>query len=330
MWLTSLGAIVKGYGLKPDTENSLADAISIDKFLDSEINDIRNVDALSKSIKEFKPDIIFHMAAQPIVRTSYKDPIETFQVNVLGTANILESSRFCDSVRAIVNITTDKCYKNNEWVWGYKETDPMGGIDPYSSSKGCSELVTASYRDSFFMKAGVGIATARAGNVIGGGDWAADRLIPDILKAFESQVPVIVRNPNATRPWQYVLDPLRGYLMLAEHLFEKPMLFSEGWNFGPFETGVKRVSWILNKMTELWPGSSWVTEENNTYHEARELKLDISKARAELGWTPTFNIEMALKNIIQWHQHWRNQDNMFDICISDIINFRKLVEDYDA
>jgi CDP-glucose 4,6-dehydratase len=263
------------------------------------------------------------MAAQPLVRASYEKPLETYETNVMGTANLLEAVRQCSSVKAVVNITTDKCYENNEWVWGYKETDPMGGRDPYSSSKGCSELVTASYRESFLKDANIGIATARAGNVIGGGDWAEDRLIPDILRAFEASKPVIIRNPDATRPWQHVLEPLSGYLILAEQLFKKPGEFSEGWNFGPYDRDVRPVDWILDHMTTLWPGASWRLDQDDNPHEAMLLKLDISKASAILGWTPTWSLNVTLEKIVSWHKCWIEGADMRAACINEINEFTK-------
>lgn len=323
IWLNSLGAVVKGYALKPATNPSLYEIAGVEHLVESEINDIRDYSALYASILEFSPDIVFHMAAQPLVRASYKNPLETYEVNIMGTANLLEAARHCPSVKAIVNVTTDKCYENNEWVWGYKETDAMGGRDPYSSSKGCAELVTAAYRESFLKQNGVGVATARAGNVIGGGDWAEDRLMPDILRAFEESTPVIIRNPNATRPWQHVLEPLSGYIMLAEQLFEDPNKFSEGWNFGPYDNDVRPVDWILNRMTELWPGASWELDIVENPHEAILLKLDISKASATLNWIPTWSLEITLVRIVEWHKLWAAEGDMQAACLDEISEFAK-------
>lgn len=323
IWLNSMGAVVKGYGLKPETKPNLFTIAGVGGLVESEINDIRDYSALCSSILEFSPDIVFHMAAQPLVRASYKKPLETYETNVMGTVNLLEAVRQCSSVKAVINITTDKCYENNEWVWGYKETDPMGGRDPYSSSKGCSELVTASYRESFLKEANIGVATARAGNVIGGGDWAEDRLIPDILRAFEASSPVIIRNPNATRPWQHVLEPLSGYLSLAEHLFKSPEEFSEAWNFGPYDRDVRPVDWILDQMTTLWPGASWSLDRNDNPHEARLLKLDISKASAMLGWAPTWDLNVTLGKIVRWQKCWLEGVDMRHECINEINEFIK-------
>jgi CDP-glucose 4,6-dehydratase len=323
IWLNSMGAVVKGYGLKPATNPNLFTIAGIEGLVESDINDIRDYSALCSSILKFAPDIVFHMAAQPLVRASYEKPLETYETNVMGTANLLEAVRQCSSVKAVVNITTDKCYENNEWVWGYKETDPMGGRDPYSSSKGCSELVTASYRESFLKGANIGVATARAGNVIGGGDWAEDRLIPDILRSFEASKPVIIRNPDATRPWQHVLEPLSGYLMLAEQLFINPGEFSEGWNFGPYDRDVRPVDWILDQMTTLWPGASWRLDQDDNPHEATLLKLDISKASAMLGWAPTWDLNVTLGRIVRWHKCWLEGADMRVECINEINEFTK-------
>ena len=323
IWLNSMGAVVKGYAMQPATSPNLFTIAGMERLVESEINDIRDYSLLCASILDFSPEIVFHMAAQPLVRASYEDPLKTYEVNVMGTVNLLEAVRQCPSVRAVVNITTDKCYENNEWVWGYKETDPMGGRDPYSSSKGCSELVTASYRESFLKGSNIGIATVRAGNVIGGGDWAEDRLIPDIIRAFEDGKPVVVRNLNATRPWQHVLEPLSGYLMLAEKLFKKPSEFSEGWNFGPYDDDVRPVGWILGYMTELWPGGSWRLDQDDNPHEAMLLKLDISKAIASLGWKPTWSLNVTLGKIVRWHNCWIERSDMRVECINEINEFTK-------
>ena len=323
IWLTSMGAKVKGFSLEPPTQINLFNAANVKNLIDSEIGDIRDYSSLSSSIHKFSPDIIFHLAAQPLVRVSYDNPLETFETNIMGTANLLEIIRKTHSVRAMVNITTDKCYENNEWIWGYKETDPMGGRDPYSSSKGCAELISAAYRESFLKQSDIGIATARAGNVIGGGDWAKDRLIPDILRAFEDNKPAIIRNPDAIRPWQHVLEPLLGYLMLGEKLFYEPSKYSEAWNFGPYENDVQSVSSILNEMTTLWPGTSWKLDKDDNPHEARLLKLDISKAITILKWKPNWNLKITLEKIVKWHQLFISKQNMQVACINEIDQFIK-------
>jgi CDP-glucose 4,6-dehydratase len=323
LWLFSLGVEVKGYALNPPTSPSLFNEAKIDSTIDSQIADIRDQDTLHKSMTEFNPDILIHMAAQPLVRFSYDAPIETYEVNVIGTAKVLEVSRSCPSLKAIVNITTDKCYENDGRAKGYKENDPMGGYDPYSSSKGCAELVASSYRRSFLQSQGIGIASVRAGNVIGGGDWADDRLIPDILRSFEKNKPVIIRNPKATRPWQHVLEPLSGYLVLAQNLYQDQKKYAEGWNFGPNEKDVQSVDWILDKMISKWPNSSWELDNNSSPHEAGFLKLDISKAKSKLGWSPVWELSQTLEKIVIWHQAWLNKEDMQAACLTEIEEYTR-------
>ncbi|MDQ7001738.1 MAG: CDP-glucose 4,6-dehydratase, partial [Ghiorsea sp.] len=258
LWLQSMGAEVKGYALAPATTPSLFEVANVANNIESDIGDIRNLEQLRSSMVSFNPDVLIHMAAQPLVRLSYKEPVETYETNVMGTVNVLEVARACPNLKSIVSVTTEKRYENKEREQGYREDEPMGGHDPYSSSKGCAELVTSAYRRSFLQEKGVGLASARAGNVIGGGDWSDDRLIPDILSAFEKGEPVIIRNPKSTRPWQHVLEPLSGYLMLAQKLYEAPKLYAEGWNFGPHEDDAKPVDWILDRMVDKWGnGASW-------------------------------------------------------------------------
>jgi len=326
IWLGSMGAIVKGYALCPVTKFNLFEIANVERLLESEINDIRDYPALSASISAFSPDIVFHMAAQPLVRASYRDPLETFSTNVMGTVNLLDAARHCSSIKAVINITTDKCYENDERLHGYLESDPMGGRDPYSSSKGCAELVSSAYRESFFNSADVGLATVRAGNVIGGGDWAEDRLIPDILRAFDENQEVVIRNPKATRPWQHVLEPLSGYLTLAAHLYNEPNKFSGGWNFGPEDDGERSVEWILTRMVKLWPGASWKLDMSDNPHEAMLLKLNIAKAAEFLGWTPTWTLDKTLTKIVRWHQHWNAGSDMQSACVSEIDEFIKDVK----
>lgn len=326
LWLQQMGAVVKGYALTPPTTPSLFDLAKVADAMASEIGDIRNLDQLKASMLAFNPDILIHMAAQPLVRLSYHEPLETYDINVMGTAKVLEAARSCPNLKAIVSVTTDKCYENKEWVWGYREDEPMGGYDPYSSSKGCAELVTSAYRRSFLAEAGVGLASARAGNVIGGGDWAEDRLIPDILRAFEKGQPVIIRNPASTRPWQHVLEPLSGYLVLAQALYEQPTAYAEGWNFGPFDEDAKPVSWILDQMVSKWQGARWQLDAAAHPHEAGYLKLDISKAKARLHWQPTWRLGHTLDRIVDWHQAWLAGADMQQRCLAEITQYMKDME----
>jgi CDP-glucose 4,6-dehydratase len=308
LWLQSLGAEVIGYALRPPTHPSLFEVAQVAEGMTSIVGDIRDGTRLTRAMQESAPDIVIHMAAQPLVRRSYVDPVDNYSTNVMGTVHLLEAVRQTPSVRAVVNVTTDKCYENKEWVWGYRENEPMGGFDPYSSSKGCAELVTAAYRNSFFNTSKysehqVALATARAGNVIGGGDWAEDRLIPDILRAIEAGQSVSIRNPYATRPWQHVLEPLSGYLALAEKLYTQGPAFAEAFNFGPLEESAKPVQWIVDKLTQQWgDGAAWHLDGGIHPHEAHYLKLDCSKARAVLGWSPRWHLDQALQAIIIWHK----------------------------
>lgn len=324
LWLQDMGAIVMGYALEPNTTPNLFTKANVAQNMVSEIGDITDLNHIVKSMKTFNPEVLIHMAAQPLVRLSYQEPVLTYTTNVMGTVNVLEAARKCTNLKAIVSVTTDKCYENKEWAWGYRENEPMGGHDPYSSSKGCAELVTAAYRKSFFNSSDYAVlASARAGNVIGGGDWAADRLIPDILRAFERNEPVIVRNPMSTRPWQHVLEPLSGYLVLAQHLYEERNNFAEGWNFGPKDEDCKPVNWILDKMVGHWGnGASWQLDKNNNPHEAGYLKLDCSKAAMRLNWYPKWNLEYTLENIIKWHQHYLSQNNIQEQCLLEIAKYQ--------
>jgi len=327
LWLQALGAELHGFALAAPTTPSLFTEAGVARGMVSTIGDIRESKDLLAAMDRCKPDIVIHMAAQPLVRYSYREPVETYSTNVMGTVHLLEAVRqHLGTVRAVVNVTTDKCYENREWVWGYREDEPMGGHDPYSSSKGCAELVTNAYRQSFFQKSKVALASARAGNVIGGGDWAEDRLVPDILRAFEKGEPVIVRNPHATRPWQHVLEPLSGYLLLAQHLYTEGQAFAGGWNFGPLDDGARPVEWIVTKMAELWgKDASWQHDGSEHPHEANFLKLDISKARAGLGWTPRWDLGTALAHITQWHNAWLAKEDMRALCLRQIEQFNATV-----
>jgi len=320
LWLQSLGAQVHGLALAPPTTPNLFTVAQVAQDMaSSTISDIRDLTTLQQAMQACQPDIVIHMAAQPLVRQSYADPVETYATNVMGTVHVLESARHCPSVKSIVVVTTDKCYDNKEWAWGYREDEPMGGHDPYSNSKGCAELVTSAYRRSFLQGQGKAVATARAGNVIGGGDWAAERLVPDILRAFESNQPVIIRNPHATRPWQHVLEPLSAYLSLAEHLYTHGQTFAEGWNFGPKDEDAKPVQWIVEHMVNSWgKGAAWQQDGGTHPHEANYLKLDISKAKASLGWQPRWSLATALGLITTWHQAYLAKDDMKALCLAQI------------
>jgi len=320
LWLQNMGALVKGYSLEANTKPALFTIANVAEEMESEIGDIRDLEQLTKSMVSFKPDILIHMAAQPLVRLSYKEPVDTYTTNVIGTVNVLEAARKCTNLKAIVSVTTDKCYENKERERGYRENEPMGGHDPYSSSKGCAELVTSAYRRSFFSSENTGsLASARAGNVIGGGDWAEDRLIPDILRAFEKSEPVIIRNPLSTRPWQHVLEPLSGYLVLAQELVLNGDEFAEGWNFGPKDEDCKPVSWILDQMVTSWGNNaSWSIDKNNNPHEAGFLKLDCSKASNRLKWNPKWNLQETLEMIVNWHQNYLKGINMKKECLKEI------------
>lgn len=329
LWLSFLGANITGYALKPPTHPSLFELCNINQLVTSVIGDIRDSEHLMQVVQKIQPEIIIHMAAQPLVRDSYKNPVDTYAINVMGTVNVLEAVRHCKSAKAVVNVTTDKCYNNKEWVWGYRENEPMGGYDPYSNSKACSELVTSSYRNSFFnsddyAKHGVAIASARAGNVIGGGDWAADRLIPDCINALLNNEKVMIRNPNAIRPWQHVLEPLSGYLMLAQALYEEGTSFAEGWNFGPEDNDAKPVEWIVQKMCKHWgEGAAYQVDSGIHPHEAHYLKLDCSKAKMRLNWYPKWNLEYILESIIDWVQAYNKKADMRRVCLSQINDYMK-------
>lgn len=322
--LKILGAKVKGYALEPNTRPSFYQSANVEQGMISEIGDIRNQKKLTVSISEFKPEVIFHLAAQPLVRYSYENPKETYEVNVIGTLNLLEAIRDVKTIKAAVLITTDKCYENKEWDYGYREIDPMGGHDPYSSSKGCCELLISSYRNSYFNQGNTKIASARAGNVIGGGDWSENRLIPDLLKAIQlNQVPLL-RNPLSVRPWQHVLEPIRGYLKLAEGLYSEVDGFDQAWNFGPNDTDCKSVEWITNRLLELSGcKNSWEQDQNFNPHEAQLLKLDISKAKNRLGWTPKWDLKYSLKKIVEWHQGYLANKDVKEITRKQITEYLK-------
>ena len=329
LWLQHLGAEVTGYALQPPTSPALFNVARVAEDMTSIIGDVCDPESLKAALHTHQPEVILHMAAQPIVLIGYQNPVETYQTNVMGTVNLLEAARYIDSLRAVVIVTTDKCYDNRSWYWGYRENEPMGGHDPYASSKGCAELVTAAYRDSFFApqtydQHRVAIASARAGNVIGGGDWAANRLIPDFMRAMMAGEPVIVRHPGAIRPWQHVLEPLAGYLQLAQHLIEQGTPFAEAWNFGPYDQDAKPVSWILDRLINLWEGdASWELDAVEHPPEDKYLKLDCSKARAKLGWYPRLNLETSLGWIVDWYQAYQAKADMRRFTERQIIHYEE-------
>jgi len=305
MWLQRLGAHVCGFSLAPPTSANMFERAHVGQGLVDLRGDVRDAAAVRQALESQQPEILFHLAAQPLVRLSYSDPVSTYTTNVLGTVHMLEAARSTRSLRSIVIVTSDKCYENREWQWGYRENDLLGGHDPYSSSKACAEIVTSAYRRSFFSNPAepVGIATVRAGNVIGGGDWAADRIVPDILRALQKGESIMVRNPSAIRPWQHVLEPLRGYMLVAQRLHEDPASWSEPWNFGPSEADARPVQELVELAISLWGEGSWhVPSDYRALHEARRLKLDCSQALARLGWQTQLNLEAALKLTVEWHR----------------------------
>lgn len=323
LWLHVLGARTKGISLDPSSYPNLFEVAGIESVLEHQIVDIRNFELLRRHIQEFEPEIIFHLAAQPLVIAGYKDPLGTYTTNVVGTANLLESARLCNTTKAIINITTDKCYENLEWVWGYRESDSLGGKDPYSSSKACSELITHAYRHSYFVKRQVGLATARAGNVIGGGDWAQDRLVPDILRSLELRKRANIRNPKSIRPWQHVLEPLSGYLTLAELLFSNNEKYSESWNFGPEQSDQLSVGSIASLLCSRWGFElGWQSQEGNQPIEAAILRLDTSKAKQRLNWYPKWNIVQAIDKVVEWHRAWIDGSNMSNFCLRQINEYQ--------
>lgn len=323
MWLASMGAEVHGYALPPPTQPSLFSVARIADVLASHtVGDIRDQNGLCLALAQSKAEIVLHLAAQPLVRYSYENPVETYSTNVMGTLFLLEAIRSAGGVRSVVSVTTDKCYENREWAWGYRENEALGGYDPYSSSKACAELVTSAYRQSFLGSAGVAVATARAGNVIGGGDWAADRLLPDFLRAIDSGKTLEIRSPNSIRPWQHVLEPLAGYLCLAEELFIGGDSVAEAWNFGPADDDAKPVQWIVEQLVARVPGAHWVRhQEANSPHEAHYLKLDSSKARSRLGWSPRWRLSEALARTVDWHQAWRLGEDMHAFSLAQIADY---------
>lgn len=319
LWLQLLQAKVIGYALAPPTSINLFEGANIEDEMIDIRGDVRDYDALHRVIKQHKPEIIIHMAAQSLVRYSYSHPVDTYATNVMGTVNLLEAVRHSPDVRVLVNVTTDKCYENKEWYWGYREDEPMGGFDPYSNSKACSELVTASYRNAFFNQVSIGLATARAGNVIGGGDFAEDRIIPDLIRSCIENKNVKIRYPKAIRPWQHVLEPLSGYLRLAQLLYDNPKAYSEAFNFGPSDADAKSVEWIADKVLTLWGGNvKWEKMDVPQFHEANYLKLDCSKAQTKLDWKPMWNIHQTLDETVAWYRAYYEKAAMREITLNQI------------
>jgi CDP-glucose 4,6-dehydratase len=324
LFLSKLGANVYGYSLAPSTNPSFFEVTNLrSRITQSTIGDIRDLEVLKKALNQARPSVVIHMAAQPLVRESYNTPVETYATNVMGTVNLFEAVRRLDSIEAVVNITTDKCYENQEWVWPYRENDRLGGRDPYSSSKACAELVTAAYSSSFLADAGIKIASVRAGNVIGGGDWATDRLIPDFFRALDAGETLRIRSPNAIRPWQHVLEPLSGYLMLAQKLVTNDADYAQAWNFGPRESDAKPVYWILERLCEKIPDAKWDLSDATQPHEAGLLTLDSSKAKSQLGWSPRWSLEKTLDATIAWHQAWRRGEPMAQVSLDQIASYFK-------
>lgn len=320
LWLTSLGAHVLGYSLEPDTNPSMFKELKIENAVQNVFGDILNVEQLEKTMSDFQPDIIFHLAAQPLVRLSYSEPVLTYKTNVIGTLNVLEAARKIKSVKAFVNITTDKCYENKEVKRGYKEDEPMGGYDMYSSSKGCVEIMSSSYRRSF-LKDGYAMATARAGNVIGGGDWSTDRLVPDCIRAIINSEKITIRNPESTRPWQHVLEPLSGYLKLGQLLLEHGSKYSEGFNFGPKLTDIIPVKEIAELIVKSYGTGKIAIEKKDNLHEANLLMLDIEKAESTLGWTPTYNIYQAIEKTVEWYKSFYEGRDILQFTFAQIKDF---------
>lgn len=323
VWLKELGADVVGYALEPYTERDNFVVSGLKHKIRHTTGDVRDYQKLREIFEKYQPEFVFHLAAQPIVRESYVNPKGTYDINIGGTVNALECCRVTDSVRVVINVTSDKCYENREWVWGYRENDPMGGYDPYSSSKGCSELITAAYRRSFFNpidfeKHGKSLSSVRSGNVIGGGDWQKDRIIPDSIRALENNMPVEIRSPHAKRPWQHVLEPLSGYLLLASRMYKEPRKFCGAWNFGPNHESIMAVGELVDMIVKKWGSGSWIDKsDQDEPHEASLLNLDISKAKSCLGWCPAWDLETAIEKTVEWYKQYQRK-NSYEVCKSQI------------
>ncbi|MEZ2406887.1 CDP-glucose 4,6-dehydratase [Bosea sp. OAE752] len=334
LWLHALGADVTGYALEPPSEPSLFEQARVGECVRSIRGDVRDFAHLESALAACNPDVVIHMAAQSVVRYGYDEPVETYATNVMGTVHLFEAVRQLGRPCVVVNVTSDKCYENQEWVWGYRESDPMGGHDPYSNSKGCAELVTGAYRDSYFppaalSKHGVALASVRAGNAIGGGDWTANQLIPDLVRAFLGRRPCRIRSPAAIRPWQFVLMPLHGYLLLCERLAEDGARFASGWNFGPAETDARPVSWIVDKLVSLWgEGASWTLDGAAHPVEAQLLRLDTSKARAGLDWHPVLQLDQSLAWIVEWYHAFQAGNDLQSLTRRQIERYEYLLQDH--
>ncbi|WP_167632492.1 CDP-glucose 4,6-dehydratase [Mariprofundus ferrooxydans] len=328
LWLKSLEAEVTGYALAPATSPSLFDAAYVSDGVVSLIGDVRDREGLAQAMHAACPEVVIHMAAQALVRYSYRHPVETYEVNVMGTVNLLEAVRGCDSVKSVLVITSDKCYENREREAGYREDEAMGGFDPYSNSKGCAELVVAAYRQSFFDAGNkVGLATARAGNVIGGGDWSEDRLIPDMVRAFTGGEAVVIRNPGAVRPWQHVFEALHGYLLLLEHMAAQSCTFSQPWNFGPADADARDVAWLVEHFVHTWGNAEWRIEPDEAnLHEAHLLRLDCSKARRELQWQPVLELAQAMEWIAEWYRAYYERGDMRAFSLAQLSTFQQLAD----
>lgn len=324
LWLNKLGAQLTGYSLPPPTVPSLFETAGVASIVDTQFEDIRNLEALVAAVRKAEPEVVFHLAAQPLVRLSYQDPVATYSSNVMGTVHLLEAVRACPSVRAVVVVTSDKCYENREWDWGYRENEAMGGYDPYSNSKGCSELIVSAYRRSFFnpkhyAQHRVALGSGRAGNVIGGGDWAGDRLVPDFIRAIVAGEELRIRSPHAIRPWQHVLEPLSGYIVLAQQLLTDGAHYADGWNFGPNEQDARPVDWLVDRLVKLWgDGARWCLDDQVHPHEANYLKLDISKARGRLGWAPRWTLAETLAQVVDWYKAHAAGQDMSQVSLAQI------------
>jgi CDP-glucose 4,6-dehydratase len=332
LWLQQLGAQLTGYALPPSTQPNMFEVCRVAEGMNSIEGDIRDFAKLQQSMNDSKPEVVFHLAAQPLVLKSYQEPVETFHINVMGAVHLLEAVRQTQGVRSLVVITSDKCYENREWFWSYREKSSLGGSDPYSSSKACVELVFSAYCQSFFRREqyqqhGLALATARAGNVIGGGDWSRDRLVPDVLNSLMSNKPVEIRRPHAIRPWQHVLEPINGYLTIAENLHNDGLPFCGSWNFGPYETSEKTVSWVVNELYRCWgTDMEWHHDTRRYPHESTYLKLDSSKARALLGWVPRLDLQTALEWIVDWTRKFEEGVDMSTVTVKQIQRFAKRVQ----